>query len=412
MQCCHRDTKHIEIKNAALHVLYVPVVKEGVMKIVYNRTWTLWILVVLVWLNPVVLAETSVSLGVRYDTFADRDYAEVTGTEWTFPFGALYSWNRLLLRLESAYSMADADYSLTPEPEITSLTDTLLAASYVVFELPISVILGVDLNLQTGQESLSRYEQIAEAGERHDLFEVDNFGEGFNVGANVGVSKEFKSFTLGVSGAYLWKGKYDPTSEISRDDLDPGDQIVLVALTKWKVGGGLAIDTTTAYAQSSADTTDGKEAFREGRKLLISGVVRLQRPAFGVTVGAQNTFQGKNKELAEDHLETEPENSNGNELFGWCDFTYRFSPSIDLQLLGDLRFYGESDRKNELNGLPFEGKRVRFGFGPGIMFLQNDHLTWNAVVKYFRMRQEPDIRDEEEQVLRGVNVSFGMTYLF
>jgi hypothetical protein len=355
-------------------------------------------------------AEMSISVGARYDTFADPDFDEANGHEWTFPFGMRYQSERWLLRLETAYSLARVDYGLNPE--LASLTDTLLAASYIRSDWPVGVVLGVDVNLPTGQERLTRNEQIAEAGERHDLFEVDNFGEGLNVGLNLGLTKALGDVTFAVSGAYFVKGKYDPSSDISGDDLDPGDQIVVMAVTKWKIGAGVSAETTLAYVQVAADTLGGKETFQEGRKIMLAGTLSLQRPKFGVTVGMQNTFQDNNKELSDDALVTEAENSNGNELFGWWDLTYRLSSAVDIQVLGDWRLYGESDRKHDLNGLPFEGRRVRFSVGPAVLYLQNDHITWNGVVKYFSMDQHPDIRNEQTSALRGVNVSVGMTYTF
>ena len=349
---------------------------------------------------------------MRYDIFEDDTFSEINGHEWTIPFGALYKGERLLLQLESAYSLAKADYGLNPNPEISSMTDTRLAASYSFPDLPVGIVIGVDVNLPTGQERLSRYEQVVEAGEQHDLFEVDNFGEGLNVGVNLGLAKAFGDVTMGLSGAYLLKGEYDPTKDVEQDDLDPGDHVVVLGIMKWKAGGGLTVETTAAYSHVSPDTINGEESFREGPKLLLGGTLRFQGQTLGIRLGMQNTFPGKNKELVDSTLKTEPENSNGNEFLSSCDVTCRVSSKLDLQLLGDLRLYGESDRKNDENGLPFKGKRVRYAIGPGALYLLNDHLTWNAVMKYFIMKQEQDIYEPEEMTLRGLNLSLGMTYMF
>ncbi len=123
-------------------------------------------------------------------------------------------------------------------------------------------------------------------------------------------------------------------------------------------------------------------------------------------------MQGKNKELVGDTLETEPDNSNGNELFGWFDLTYRVSPKLDLQVLGDIRNYGESDRKSAANGLPFEGRRLRYAVGPGAMYVLNEHVSCNVLAKFFIMEQKRDMLLDQDVTFRGVNLSMGVTYTF
>lgn len=362
--------------------------------------------------NLPVSAETSVSVGMRYDLFTDDRSPEWNGTELTLPFGAAYEGEYLSLRLEGAYSRAAVTPGADTEVDLSSFTDMLMAVSYLIPNLPIGLIGGLDVNLPAGHERLNRREQTAEAGERHDLFEVDNFGEGLNVGLNLSVAKDAGPLNLALSGAYIFKGQYDATAETPDDDLDPGDQTVLMGLLKWKAAAWLTLESTAAYSHVQPDKTNGEESFQEGAKVLLNSAVHMQGQTTHATVGLQYTVQAKNRELVGGKLEIESENSNGSEFYGWFDVTYRLSSQLDLQLLGDARLYGESDRTLPWNGLPFEGRRVRYGVGPGVLFVQNDHLSWNATAKYFSMTQEPEMLQTQDITYHGMNLSLGMTYIF
>jgi hypothetical protein len=370
------------------------------------------LILVVIMPSPLAYGEMAVSMGVRYDTFSDDQSPEGTGTELTLPVGVLYKQERWLLRLEAAYSRARVDLDENTDADIRSFTDTLLAGSYMFLDLPVGIVVGLDVNVPSGKERLRQTEQPAEAGERHDLFEVDNFGEGLNVGLNLGLVKELGPLNLEVSGAYIFKQQYDPTREISGDDLNPGDQTLVFAMLHWKVASWCRVETMTAYSHSFPEKIDGRKSFQEGEKVLLGGTLRLRRHPLEFALGVQNMVQGKGKELVEDTLTTEPENSSNPELFGWFDLTYRVSAKLDLQMRGDIRHYGESDRKMELNGLPFEGERLRYAIGPGAMYLLNDHISCNMLAKFFLMEQKRDILLEQDVTYRGVNVSVGATYTF
>lgn len=362
--------------------------------------------------SPLAYGETTVSTGVRYDTFTNDLSPEGTGTELTIPFGAIYKRDRLLLRLEAAYSRATVNSGADADANISSFSDTLLAGSYTFPDWPVGIIVGVNVNIPTGKEQLRRTEQAVEAGERHDLFEVDDFGEGLNIGLNLGLVKEFGSLNVGLNGAYIFKGQYDPTKDVSNDDFAPGDQALIFAALKWKANSWVEVGSIMTYSHFFPEKTNGQETYQEGGKMALGGHVRVQRQPIEIVVGLQNMVQGKSKEIMGDTLKNESENSNGSELFGWIDMIYRVSPKLDLQMLGDIRNYGESDRKNEVTGLRFNGHRFRYAIGPGVTYVVNDHFTWNAVAKYFVMEQERDVLLNQDVTFRGVNISVGVRYTF
>ena len=103
---------------------------------------------------------------------------------------------------------------------------------------------------------------------------MDDFGEGFNAGLSLGVVKELASFNLGLTGAYIFKGAYDPTKELADDDVDPGDQAVVSAVLNWKVASGIEVETIMTYSHFWAKKTDGMDSYQDGGKMAFGGHVR------------------------------------------------------------------------------------------------------------------------------------------
>ena len=57
----------------------------------------------------------------------------------------------------------------------------------------------------------------AEAGDNNDLFEVDDFGQGLNIGASLGLAETFGPLSIAVNGKYRVNGAYDPTTDRERN---------------------------------------------------------------------------------------------------------------------------------------------------------------------------------------------------
>jgi hypothetical protein len=354
------------------------------------------------------------STGVRYDMFSDDRSPKSNGFEFTIPLGIAYKQERYSISLETAYSSATTDPSEESEASLSSFTDTLLSVSYTYSfpNHPMGLIAGLDVNLPTGKERLSDREKIAEAGESNDLFEVGNFGDGLNVGLSLGLVRDIGNLSLGIQGAYIFNGEFDPTRDTPDDDLDPGDQILAIALFGWQASSRLTLDAFVAYSHFLPDKNDGKENFRVGDNVAIGGNIRYEREPVGIVVSLQRTVQGKNEELVEERLQRESENSIGNNLFGLVEVTYRPFSKLTLRLLGDIRYYGESNLKNEVSGLPFESERIRYAISPGFMYNLSEHLSCDGSLKFFIMYQDPDITLEQEVTFQGINLNVGFTYMF
>lgn len=210
----------------------------------------------------------------------------------------------------------------------------------------------------------------------------------------------------------MYNGKYDPTRDIPDDDLKPGDQILGIALFGWQISAQESLDASLTYSHFFPDKTNGEETYQLGDKVVLGADFYHEGDPIGVVVSVQGTIQGKNKELLKGKLRKEEKNSNGADLFGLVDVTYARSENLTLRLLGDIRYYGESDLKTDKGGLPYEGRRVRYAIGPGFMYRLNDHLSWNGLLKFHHMRRKADVIQDKDVTFQGLNLDVGLTYTF
>lgn len=191
--------------------------------------------------------------------------------------------------------------------------------------------------------------------------------------------------SVGLNSAYLFKSEYDPTEDMADDELDPGDQILVVILFKWQVSSRMKLDSFLTYSHFSEDTIDGKKTFQEGDKIAFGGNIQVNPGPLKILTGCQYILQAKNKVLGLETLETEPKNSNGADLFGSFDVWYGYSPKFSVRVLGDVRFYGKSEREDTEKGIPFAGRRIRYAFGPGFFLYpeQTSHAERVSQVSSF-----------------------------
>ncbi len=361
---------------------------------------------------PVVFGEIVFSTSFRYDTASDNADPENIGSEFTLPFGLAYRGERLSLSVESAYSDALVDFGDEPDGELAGLTDMLAALNYTYTlpQRPMAVTAGLGVNLPTGQERLDEQEAGAEWGESNDLFEVDNFGEGLNISAGLGLLRQFRQLTVALQGTYIFHGEFDPTTETSDDDLDPGDQWLAMSVLDWTARSWLRVNVYASYAYFLADKTEGEQTFRQAQQVVIGSNISLTRQSMTLALGFQGMLPGKNSVLVDGVFEKEAERSNGTDVFGLAALTYQVSSRFNVRLQGDIRYYGESPLSDDQTGRPFSGKRVRYAAGPGFSYAMNSHLSWNGLLKLFIMQQQQDMFLDDAVEYRGLNLDIGMRY--
>jgi hypothetical protein len=364
--------------------------------------------------NSPAFGETFLSAAIRYDISRDNGSPQTTGSELTLPLGFAYRGERLSLSAETAYSNAYVEDTENAEASISSFTDTLLSATYItpLPNRPVALLFGIDANLPTGHERLSEAEESAEWGESNDLFEVDNFGEGFNLGLSFGAMHQYEDTAVAFQGAYVFTGDFDPSSDYDDDNLDPGDQLLLLCLLNTQASSWLSIEWLMVYSYFWPDKTEGIKTFQQGNQFMLGGNMTVTREPITISTHLQATFPKVNKELVDESWEQEYDNSNGIHISGAVIGTYTLSEKLTLQLQSDIRYYGASDLQDEETGFPYSGKRIRYAVAPGITYLFARNLSLYGGAELFAMTQEHDIFTEEDLFFRGLNIQLSALYTF
>ena len=373
-------------------------------------TWTL--LVLLIAFTAPAHAEFTLSTGIRINQAADDFVDGQEGTEFTVPLGVFYTGDTLSLGVQSAFSSARVTGGEADEADISGFTDTMLTSSYTVYGLPFVLSGGLSLNLPTGDEQLSQEESQATIGDGNDLFGVTTFGEGVNVGVNVSIMKQLGKFMLGVNSLYVYKGEYDPTAETPDDTKDPGDQILVAGLNMWRISDAWLITMLGTYSYFLEDRVDGAKDFQEGGTFTVGGALNYAGNPFSFSLSGQAVFSQKDKELVDGSLREEPENSANTTFAGVLDVTYVLSPTLMLQIFGDIRHYTESRRTDTFTELPYAAQRTRYSTGPGIRIKLNDSVSCSILAKYVFVEMGKDIFSPIDTIFEGVDIKTDLTVIF
>ena len=358
-------------------------------------------------------AELTLSTGARYNWVRDDMPQRTQGTELTIPLSAYYAYGeRFSISVDTGYSDAGVEYPEDETSELAHVTDMLVNLNYAIPKLPIALSVGLNVNVPTGKERVTQDEQSATIGESNDLFGVEKFGEGLNVGVSLSAMKNFKTFGLGLNGLYVYKGEYDPTADIEDDTVDPGDQYLVSGLLIWQPSDTANIVGLLTYSAFGPDRVAGTEDFQEGATLTAAGNLNYRYKAYDLAFSQQVVVPAKDRERIDESLQKEPENSGAITAITSLGVTYPFSASFKGTLLGDLKYYGESDRKDQENGLVYAGRRVRYSIGTQLTYAITPQFSCMALARYLRMHERQDLYLEQERRFEGVHAAAEFTYVF
>ena len=373
------------------------------------------VLGLLLLLSPAAFCENSATLTLQYDAYTDDASPETTGFELATPFQLTYARDRFGVTLQAAYARAEVSRDDT-DFTISGPVDTFLNLSYTYpfpTDHPTKITMNLDLNLPTGKENLDAEQSAAESEPRGDLFRIDDFGEGLNVGATLGLERQIGGSTFGLYGGYTYYGKYDPRSDQTADEFDPGDEIFAGGLYEWKGDPRYTLQTYIGYSYFAVDTENGEDTLKIGDKLAVGTDLQASLlENLELALSLQYIFQFKSKDAIEGSLVEEPANSNGDELFGSLDLTYQYNPRFSAQLLSELRYYDESERRRADLDLPYEGRRVRYAIGSGLEYHITPSMALRGSGTYFYLDRDPNLNLTDSRIYQGVNLAIGVAYTF
>ncbi len=357
-------------------------------------------------------AVVSVTAATRYETFASDRSPEITGSEVTIPFGMYYD-GAFAFSVETAYSSARIDNGTNGNDDVSSLTDTAVSASYTYsWKERWGALAGIDVNLPTGTAQLSAQERLTEFGQNHDFFTVDDFGEGLNIGANLGVNRQFLSVNAALHAGYVFRGEYDATSDIEDDELDPGDEVMVIGMVEWQATPRFRLAPLASYTMYGQDKIHGKVSFRADPQMTLGANATYAFPEITGRCDLYYTYQGAGESdddlMGKEHLMT----SEGKNLFGAFSVTHTFSERWSLSGAGSVRRYQASDLKSSVNNLPTSGKRIRYEIGPDMVFRPGKHVIWTGAAKFFLIDADAYAVVPEDVRYTGLRIALSATYSF
>ncbi len=159
---------------------------------------------------------------------------------------------------------------------LSGLGDVQIGLSYVRPLGAGGLVLNLGLNLPVGASDFSSEEfHTALLLSQHVYdFRVPGFGQGFNVAPGLTLALPLSdNFVVGVGAAYQYRGTFQP-SQITPDDLDPGDEFLFTGGFDVRLGRLSAFSTDLTYALYGTDTW-GDVEISAGERLTATAQLRL-----------------------------------------------------------------------------------------------------------------------------------------
>lgn len=361
---------------------------------------------VLVWGRPVTAA-MRLAVETRVNGFAD-DVDDSDGLALLVPLTLTYTRETLTLKIRTSYLHARVNQPEEARAEVSTLTDTLLGASYTLRDLPVLLTGGMTINLPTGTEKLTDEEQRVADGE----FELSRFGEGLNAGFNVSAVKTAGALMLGLNAAYTFRGEYTESTDDDQEPFDPGDQLLLAGKMNWEIVSSFTASASAAYLRSAADQVAGVDDYQNGDIIILGQTVRYAPEPFTVTLNVQQVLPQKARYREGDTLRRETENGAGNTWAAGLNVGYAFTEAVALTLTGDARFTAESPRQDAATGLPYAGRKTRYRIGSTLRYQLSPAASCQIGGTYTLTEKDPSIMREETQTITGFTIHTGISYEF
>ena len=299
--------------------------------------------------------------------------------------------------------------------EFSTLTDTSISTYYSYKTGDLMLRGGVDLSLPTGKHSYTGSElgRIITDPLSQDLMMVNTYGAGTNVTPHLmAVYRVSDQFTIGGGARYEFTGPYDPTSDVSADNLDPGDRVMAMLNGVLTLTDSDYFMISAMYNQSGVDKQEGKEIFRTGAMYSLEArYIRKWEESFSSIFSVAYRQQDKNEILsATNVLNAELSNSNNNSWEAYINNVYRHSD--------DFSFTGMAGYKQVFpNGLKadealYDGGRWKAYVEPGAMWFLSQANYVSFKLRYSYIFDKKDSFASEDSGYNVYNADLGYTYSF
>ncbi len=356
-------------------------------------------------------AEIQVQTGFNYDWWDDTK--DNKATQFYVPIRINGRHQDFSLSVLTGYADTHLDRPGSESSSLSHLLDTKINTSYeIIGKLPVDILIGLDLNLPTGETNLGQRDLALIMDP--DLISINNFGEGFNVNPTLTFAKEWGKWVAGAGFGYIWRGKYDFSSEINITDYDPGDIFNVNGEIRYYFSSNMYSRLFGSYAWYGKDDVRGRDFYQEGPFSLFGlGLYYNQMKKWDAGLTLRGIFRDKSKfQEAPGILATEANNSHGDEWIGDISVRYFIDEKTALKSFLQGRYFTKNDYSSESSR--FIGRREKFSLGLGATRILSPNieaeLDLKGFVKHDAEARFPEFRSERS--FRGFSVAVTLTRRF
>ena len=329
--------------------------------------------------------DINIQTGGSFDWW--KDNKDLKGFQVYVPLTIEAQHKTLSLGVLTGYTYTNFKASGQDSQFLSTILDTKVNLSYgLLGKLPVDILFGLDLNIPTGKTDLKQEDLVLIMDP--DLVTINTFGEGFNVNPTLSISKEIRNLVIGAGVGYLWRGKYDFSTDIGMKDYDPGDMLNANAEVRYYFSDNLYTRVFGGYVWfTKNDKVESEDFYQEGNLSLAGIGLNYAKPKWDTGLTVRGIFRGKSKFInTGGWLSTEEENSHGIEWMGDLYFRYFIDKKTALKAcLQGLRI--------EKNGYPvgssyYIGQRRKLSLGLGGSKALSKVLKVELDVKGFLMHDD------------------------
>lgn len=356
---------------------------------------------------------TSFSVGEKYSGF-DNDRNRERGSQFFTPVAlSTGSDAGFFGGLSSGYVVSTYRPPQPGAEEVTVSTflDTKVSLYYTVALSRGCVRIGSTFNLPTGKSKLTEEERGTEMDREYgELVDVSNFGEGTNANPGFAVTLPLGKFIIGLGGSYHLRGAYDPTADVEKDDVDPGDEALGKFTLRWE-GANAKFAAGIKYQFIGADKVGGETVFKEGNMLSANAKWEYTpKPFLFFLEGAYNSWDKSRSIVGFGNLPVEEFARFGNDLLVKASVQYLMTPSLVLitdaggHWVQENGFPRDSDR--------FDSGRTTYEGLVGCVYQIFPGIYLRASFAYQQVQESADANQAENITYTGLKGTLQLTTLF
>lgn len=230
-----------------------------------------------------------------------------------------------------------------PLTDLSGLGDVQLSATYFQEIGAASLVAGLAANLPSGKQQLTpdEFQTLTLLSRTVYDFQMPSFGQGFGFSPSLTLAMPLGDrFALGLGASYQYRGGFEPLDEM-QDDYDPGDEVLLTVGFDVGLAPQMSVSGDVSYTGYGTDRRGDEEVYAAGSKVVLTGQYRARWGFDGLWVVARHRIRGKGELLAAGASGEASVLPTQTDVL--MQYTRRVGEPLDLGVLGEARFFEETD---------------------------------------------------------------------